>query len=74
MTPCPFKAGDTVVYTPTLRGRGHLVMTDLAKLEPGQRYRIARIDEDVSVVIEGFENSPGGGVYWTEFTGVGNAA
>jgi len=49
-------------------------MTDLAKLEPGRKYKIARIDEDVSVVIEGFEDSPGGGLYWTEFTGAGNAA
>ena len=70
MDACPFKIGDLVVYQPTLHGRGHLVMTDLANLEPGRRYTIAKIDQNAYVVIEGFENSPGGGVYWTEFSGV----
>jgi hypothetical protein len=43
-------------------------MTDLAALKPGAKYRIVRIDKEVSVVVEGFEDSPGGGLYWTEFT------
>lgn len=42
-------------------------MTDLAKLEPGNKYKVARIDEDTYVVVEGFENSKSGGLYWTEF-------
>lgn len=64
---CPFKAGDTVVYRPTLKGRGAIIMTELAALKPGGQYRIVRIDEGVSVVVEGFENAVGGGLYWTEF-------
>ena len=43
-------------------------MTDLAALQPGNKYKIVRIDEDVSVVVEGFENAVGGGLYWTEFS------
>ena len=67
MQPCPFKPGDWVIYKPTSRGRGQVIMTDLAELKPGERYRVARIDKKDYVVIEGFENSPGGGLYWTEF-------
>jgi hypothetical protein len=65
---CPFKVGDTVVYRPSNKGRGAIIMTDLAALKPGNRYKIARIDESVYVVVEGFENTVGGGLYWTEFS------
>jgi hypothetical protein len=64
---CPFKVGDTVVYRPSSRGQGLGVMTDLAELEPGKRYKIARIDNGDYVVIKGFENATGGGLFWTEF-------
>ena len=64
---CPFKVGDTVVYRPTLKGRGAIIMTDLAALKHGEKYKIARIDEGLYVVPEGFENAVGGGLYWTEF-------
>jgi len=43
-------------------------MTDLASLEPGNRYRIVRIDNEAYVVTEGFENAIGGGLFWTEFS------
>ena len=65
--PCPFNPGDTVVYKPSPRGRGLGVMTDLAVLKPGARYKVAQIQQDYYVVLEGFEDSPGGGLYWTEF-------
>ena len=65
---CPFKVGDRVVYRPSNRGRGLVVMTDLAALKPGERYKIARIDNDLYVVAQGFENAVGGGLYWTEFS------
>jgi len=65
---CPFKIGDTVVYRPSNKGRGVVIMTDLAALKPGNKYRIIRIDEGVSVVVEGFENAVGGGLYWSEFS------
>lgn len=67
MERCPFRVGDIVIYKPTVRGRGYIIMTDLAKLIPGEKYKIARIDDDNFVVVEGFEHSPGGGLYWTEF-------
>jgi hypothetical protein len=70
---CPFKAGDMVVYQPSSRGRGLIIMTDLAALKLGNKYKIARIDNGVSIVIEGFENSAGGGLYWSEFALANNA-
>jgi hypothetical protein len=42
-------------------------MTDLAALKPGNKYKIARIDNGVYVVVEGFENAAGRGLHWTEF-------
>jgi hypothetical protein len=67
MEPCPFKVGEVVRYTPTRRGRHLGVMTDLAALKPDEKYRIAKIHKDAYVVLEGFEYSPAGGLYWTEF-------
>jgi hypothetical protein len=64
---CPFKVGETVIYQPTKRGRGLIIMTALAALKAGGSYKIARIDRGNYVVIEGFENAAGGGLYWTEF-------
>jgi hypothetical protein len=43
-------------------------MTDFAALIPGNRYKIVRIDNGVYVVVEGFENAVGGGLYWAEFS------
>ena len=65
---CPFKAGDAVVYRPSRRGLGLNVMTDLAKLVPGQKYKISRIVQSRFIVVEGFEHSVAGGLYWTEFS------
>jgi hypothetical protein len=67
MPQCPFKVGDTVIYKPSSHGRGHIIMTDLARLEPSEKYKVARIDEDAYVVVEGLENSTPSGLYWTEF-------
>ena len=66
--PCPFSVGQIVVYRPSERGRMQDINTDLADLVPGKAYRVVRIESDVYVVVEGFENSPGGGLYWTEFS------
>ena len=68
MESCPFKAGDIVVYTPSVRGRGLVTMTKLVNLVPGEKYKISRVEKDAYIVIEGFEDTPGGGLYWTEFT------
>lgn len=67
MEKCPFKPGDIVVYAPSIRGRGHLVMTDLAKLQPGNKYRITEVFEEDYVVLEGFENSVPSAIFWSEF-------
>jgi len=63
----PFKAGDTVVYKPSSAGLSRSLMTDLAKLQPGKRYKVARIEKDAYLVLEGFASSPTGGLHWTEF-------
>jgi hypothetical protein len=65
---CPFKVGDILVYRPSRKGRGAIVMTDLAALKPGNKYKIVRVDNSVYVVVEGFENAVGGGLHWTEFS------
>jgi hypothetical protein len=67
MNECPFKVGDWVIYKPTSRGRDLIIMTDLAKLVPGQKYKVSRIDDGVYVVVEGFENAIPSGLYWSEF-------
>jgi len=43
-------------------------MTDLAALIPGSKYRITEIVSNLYLVVEGFEKSSGGGLYWTEFS------
>jgi hypothetical protein len=73
MSKNPFKAGDVVVYRPSPAGRGKSVMTDLKNLQAGQRYRVARVEREDFLVLEGFESSPTGGLHWTEF-GTCNAA
>ena len=60
---CPFKVGEIVVYQPGSRGEGLVIMTELAALKPGNKYRIARIDNDVYLVLEGFENAAGEVLY-----------
>lgn len=67
MNECPFKVGDWVTYKPTSRGRDLIIMTDLAKLVPGQKYKVSRIDDGAYVVVEGFENAIPSGLYWSEF-------
>ena len=64
---CPYKVGDFVIYKPSIRGRDLIIMTDLARLLPGNRYKISRIDDDVYLVVEGFEDCIPSGLYWTEF-------
>jgi len=65
---CPFAVGAVVVYRPSAKGLGALVMTDLARLVPGQKYKIAEIEDGIYIVPEGFETAVGGGLYWTEFS------
>jgi hypothetical protein len=65
---CPFSPGDSVVYRPTRIGRDKSIMTDYAALEVGKEYRVVRVVNGRYVLIEGFENSPGGGMCWSEFS------
>jgi hypothetical protein len=64
---CPFKPGDLVIYRPSKTGAGKSAMTDLRLLRRGERYRIARVEKDAYLVLEGFEDSPTGGLHWSEF-------
>jgi hypothetical protein len=59
---CPFTIGDFVIYRPTSRGRGLVVMTNLSASKPGDKYKIVRIDKGDYVVPEGLENATPGGV------------
>jgi hypothetical protein len=64
---CPFSIGDAVVYRPTEKGRAADVMSSSSgKLSPGQNYVVRQVQNDLYVVVEGYEH-PGGGIYWTEF-------
>ena len=67
---CPFLAGDQVVYSPSDRTRGLLVMTEYANLKPGEMYLIAKIDQQAYIVLSGFEEAACGGIFWTEFSKV----
>lgn len=67
MKACPFHPGDKVIYKPSLRGRGLLVMTDLAKLVPGDTYTVAEVDDRDYLVLEGFENGLPRSLHWSEF-------
>jgi len=40
------------------------------KLIPGHEYIVKEIQNDLYVVVEGYDH-PGGGIYWTEFEKVG---
>jgi hypothetical protein len=50
-----------------MQGRGLIIMTDLAKLQPGEKYKVVDIVDDVYLVVEGFEDSVPSGLYWSEF-------
>ena len=60
---CPFKPGDLVIYSPSVRGHN---LTDGERLEIGRDYTVERIEQENYVVVEGYHH-PGGGIYWTEF-------
>jgi len=42
-------------------------MTDLAELQPGKKYKVSEIHEDMYVVLEGLENAVPSGLFWSEF-------
>ena len=64
---CPFKPGDSVRYKPRLHGMGLRTPVAFEILKYGQTYRVADVRNELYVVVEGLENHPGGGLYWTEF-------
>jgi hypothetical protein len=64
----PFRTGDWVCYSPSSRGLALGLNSDLSVLVPGQRYRVASVQGSDYIVLEGFENSPGGGLWWSEFS------
>jgi hypothetical protein len=67
---CPFRAAELVTYSPSDHDRGNLVMTEYVDLKRGGTYRITRIDKDFYLVLEGFEKTACGGLFWTLFSKV----
>lgn len=45
-------------------------MTSFSALIPGNAYEVVDIVQDVYILLRGFENAAGGGIYWTEFASV----
>jgi hypothetical protein len=43
-------------------------MTNFTKLVPAQVYRVTSVAKLNYIVLEDFESSAGGGMYWSEFT------
>jgi hypothetical protein len=64
----PFKAGELVQYTPSQAGLAHSLHTDLNALVPGEHYQVASVFESDYLILVGFEGSPSGGLYWSEFS------
>jgi hypothetical protein len=64
MSSCPYKPGDVVIYSPSVRGYD---LVDGERLVIGKTYKIERIEKESYIVVEGYRH-PGGGLYWTEFT------
>ncbi len=64
---CPFNVGDTVRYNPSQRGRDLADPDEFEFLKIGNTYQVVGVVKDFYVVVEGLEDSPGGGIYWTEF-------
>jgi len=63
----PYRIGDWVIYNPSRRGHDLDVMTRPEnELVPGEKYRIATIENDDYIVVEGYLH-PGGGIYWSDF-------
>lgn len=62
---CPFKIGEYVIYAPSKRGLG-LEALSSEMLEPERRYKIAEIQNQDYLVVEGYHH-PGGGLHWSEF-------
>lgn len=67
---CPFNIGDVVVFTPqSPQARAYAPMlVDGTTMEEGKSYKIMQIVNDFHLVLEGFEDSPGGGYPYTEFS------
>ena len=67
-TKCPFQVHDTVRYTPSARGIGLDVMSPPeSRLIPGEVYRVAKVELDDNIIVDGHLHS-GGGIHWSEFS------
>lgn len=64
---CPYMKGELLIYKPTQKALDLDVMSSESdKLVSGRVYKVAKIQDETYVVVEG-SNHPGGGIYWTEF-------
>ena len=61
---CPFRAGQVVIYKPSVKGWGSRLPDE--NLVPNERYLVREIADRHYVLVEGY-SSVGGGIYWTEF-------
>lgn len=66
--PCPFKVGEMVIYRPEIKNRELVLNSRWEDLVPGARYKIAAIVQEMYIVPQGFEDAPGGGLIWTDFS------
>lgn len=62
--PCPYVVGESVVYAPSIKGRGYSLPDE--HLIPGRTYVIESIVKNSYLVVAGY-NSVGGGIHWSEF-------
>lgn len=64
---CPYVTGELLIYKPTRKALDLDVMSsESGKLVSGGVYKVAEIQDETYVLVEGY-NHPGGGIYWTEF-------
>lgn len=65
-TECPFSVGQTVYYRPGPRAYGWTVPESMPP--PGTAVKITGIVNQAYILIEGYEDHPGGGMHWQCFS------
>jgi L-threonylcarbamoyladenylate synthase len=62
----PFNVGDRVVFHPSFKGWGYS-RYEVKTLRIGHEYTVAKVQRGAYLLMKGYENQAGGGLYWTEF-------
>ena len=63
---CPFSVGQTVIYRPSDHAYGWTAPESMPM--PGTPVTIAAVKQGGYIVIEGWEDHPGGGMFWANFS------